>query len=120
MIDMGMPRNRAPRDGAEIKKHASLLFHLVIAVFQMLHSGLNLNPAVSFTPAAKATTRGHPWKMSKPQAVTRIRRNAFAVRAINKWNALPSHVVTSSMVNQFKARLNSHWTHLQYTIPHQD
>ena len=92
----------------------------MIAVFQILHSGLDLDPAVFFTPAAKATTRGHPWKMSKPQAVTRIRRNAFAVRVVNDWNALPSHVVTSQTVNQFKARLDSHWTHLQYTIPHQD
>ena len=67
----------------------------MIAVFQMLHSGLDLDPAVLFTPAAKATTRGHPWKMDKPQAITRVRRNAFAVRVINDWNALPSHVVSS-------------------------
>ena len=92
----------------------------MIAVFQMLHSGLDLDPAVFFTPAAKATTRGHPWKMDKPQAITRVRRNAFTVRVINDWNALPSHVVSSSTVNQFKARLDSHWTHLQYTTPHQD
>ena len=135
----------------------------MIFLFQMLHSGLDLDPAVFFTPAAKATTRGHffcfvcikaehifhlhwpgceflryvwgpeaggtahlqsqgegPWKMNKPQAITRIRRNAFAVRVVNDWNALPSRVVTSSTVNQFKARLDSHWAHLQYTIPHQD
>ena len=92
----------------------------MIFLFQMLHSELNLDPAVFFTPTVKATTRGHPWKMNKPQAITRIRRNAFAVRVVNDWNTLPSRVVTSSTVNQFKGRLDSHWANLQHTIPHQD
>ena len=41
-------------------------------------------------------------------------------RVVNDWNALPSHMVSALTVNQFKARLDSHWVLLQYTIPYQD
>ena len=33
----------------------------------------------------------------------------LTVRAINDWNAIPIHVVSASTVNQFKARLDTHW-----------
>ena len=92
----------------------------MITVFQLLHSGIDLDPAAFFTPASVTTTRGHAWKLSKPQAITRVRRNAFSVRVVNDWNALPSHVVSAETVNQFKARLDAHWAQLQYTIPYQD
>ena len=92
----------------------------MIAVYQVLHSGVDLDPQTFFTLSAGSTTRGHPWKICKPQAATRIRRNAFSVRVVNDWNALPLHVVTATSVNMFKARLDAHWKHFQYTIPHQD
>ena len=91
----------------------------MITVFQLLHGGVDLDPALFFT-LSSTSTRGHQWKISKPEAVTRIRRNSFAVRVVNDWNALPNHVVSAATVNQFKARLDSHWAHLQYTVPHQD
>ena len=92
----------------------------MIAVYQMLHSGVDMDHTTFFKVSAESTTRGHPWKINKPQALTRIRRNTFSVRVVNDWNALPLHVVSASTVNIFKARLDSHWAHLQYTIPYQD
>ena len=92
----------------------------MIAVYQMLHSGVDMDHTTFFKVSAESTTRGHPWKINKPQALTRIRRNTFSVRVVNDWNALPLHVVSASTVNMFKARLDSHWAHLQYTIPYQD
>ena len=86
----------------------------------LLHSVVDLDPAVFFAPATYPFTRGHPWKLAKPLATSRPRRNSFAARIINDWNALPYHVVSSATVNQFKARLDRHWTELQYAIPYQD
>ena len=91
-----------------------------ITVFQLLHGEVDLDPALFFKLSSTTSTRGHQWKISKPEAVAQIRRNFFAVRVINNWNALPNKVVPAVTVNQLKARLNSHWAHLQYTVPYQD
>ena len=82
--------------------------------------GVDLEPDRFFSPALMRTTRGHPWKLNKPRASSRIRRNMFSVRVVNDWNALPLRVVASTTVNQFKSRLDSHWAQLAFTIPHQD
>ena len=92
----------------------------MIAVFQLLHGGMDLDPDVFLNTAVARNTRGHPWRLVKPRAVSRIRRNAFSVRVVNDWNSLPSAVVTSASLNQFKNRLDTHWAHIAHTIPHTD
>ena len=89
-------------------------------VYQILHSGVDLDPDEFFSLAVTSVTRGHPWKLIKPQAQSRVRRNAFCVRVVNSWNGLPHNVVTATSLNQFKSRLDSHWTQHMYTIPNQD
>ena len=89
----------------------------MIMVYQILHSGVDLDPEVFFSPASTSSTRGHLWKLQKPQAQTRIRRNAFCVRVVNHWNSLPLHVVAAASVNQFKSKLDAHWTQHIYSIP---
>ena len=91
----------------------------MITVFQLLHGGVDLDNTLSFT-LSSTSTRGHQWKIRKPEAVTQIRRNSFTVRVVNDWNALPNNVVSAATVNQFKAILDSHWAHLQYTVPYRD
>ena len=78
------------------------------------------DPDIFFSPAVTTNTRGHPWKLYKPRANTRPRRQMFSVRVVNEWNALPFVVVSSETVSQFKARLDSHWAHLTYITTHQD
>ena len=92
----------------------------VIAVFQLLHGGYDVDPGKFFRPTVVETTRGHAWKLQKPQAASRIRRNFFSVRVINEWNSLPCDVVASSTVNQFKAQLDVHWKHCNTVIPAED
>jgi len=92
----------------------------MITVFQLFHEGIDMDPAVFFQLAPASTTRGHPWKLLKPHAATRARRNSFGVRAINDWNQLPPRVVAAETVNQFKARLDQHWAHLKYDVPIED
>ena len=92
----------------------------MIAIYQLLHGKLDLDPHIFFDEAFARDTRGHPWKLAKPRAITRIRRNAFSVRVINDWNSLPPAVVNADTLNQFKNRLDSHWAHIAHTIPHAD
>ncbi|XP_043199360.1 uncharacterized protein LOC122369049, partial [Amphibalanus amphitrite] len=63
----------------------------MIAVYQLLRGGLDMDPRNFFEMAADRTpaTRGHQWRLAKPRAVSRIRRNAFSIRVINDWNSLP-------------------------------
>ncbi|KAF0306369.1 hypothetical protein FJT64_022074 [Amphibalanus amphitrite] len=57
--------------------------------------------AADRTPA----TRGHQWRLAKPRAVSRIRRNAFSIRVINDWNSLPSAaMVPPSRLSQLFVR----------------
>ena len=92
----------------------------MIMVFKIIHGRVDLDPDAFFTRASMQVTRGHPWKLAKPRASSRIRRNAFGVRSINDWNGLPLEVVGSETLAQFKSRLDAHWSHLQYSIPAQD
>jgi len=92
----------------------------MITIFQLFHSGIDMDPAVFFQLAPAAATRGHPWKLLKPHAATRARRNSFAVRVVNDWNSLPLRIVAAENVNQFKARLDKHWAHCVYDVPLED
>ena len=89
----------------------------MIVTYQLLNGGLDIEPDQFFSLAGTTTTRGHLLKLKKPQAASRVRRNTLAVRAINDWNSLPSHVVLSSSTNQFKSLLDKHWSDLAYDIP---
>ena len=83
----------------------------MITVYQELRRGVDIDAARFFTTATASTTRSHQLKLLKPRAVSRVRRNAFSVRVVNEWNALPSSVIDAPSVNTFKARLYKHWAH---------
>ena len=89
----------------------------MIALCQVLHGKLDLNPEAFFSRPIARDTRGHQWRLVKPQAATRVRRNTFSVRVVNDWNCIPPSVVGADSVNQFKSRLDTHWAHLQYIPP---
>ena len=89
----------------------------MIMVYRLLHGEVDVAPDIFFAPAALRTTRGHPWKLEKPRAVSRPRRNVFSVRVVNDWNALPAWVVSAETLNIFKSRLDSHWLQFAYAIP---
>lgn len=91
----------------------------MIRVYQVLHSQLELSANI-LERERTHRTRGHPLKLVKPTAISRIRRNSFAVRVINDWNSLPTNVVTAPSTGSFKARLDSHWTDLKFVIPDTD
>ena len=89
----------------------------MIAVYQVLHGGMDVPPDLLPTRNDSGRTRGHPWKLDKPRATTLTRRNSFSVRTINDWNALPASVVSAESLNAFKARLDRHWANKMYDTP---
>ena len=88
----------------------------MITLYQLMHGGVDLDSERFVSSAAGDRTRGHAWKLKKPRAESRVRRCALGVRAINDWNLLPSPVVAATTLNMFKSRLDSHWSHLKYTV----
>ena len=91
----------------------------MILTYQIFHGGIDVHPS-EFLTLAKGATRGHPYKLVKPAATTRVRRHAFAVRVVNDWNSLPSHVVCAPSLNAFKARLDKHWVQSMFFLPDSD
>ena len=65
----------------------------MIAVYNVLHGRLDLNPEELINRTTRREAKEHYWRLMKSHAVTLVRRNAFSVSAINDWNSLPSSVV---------------------------
>lgn len=89
----------------------------MIAVYQMLHGGMDISPEAFLSRNTSQLTRGHGWKLHKPRAKSFVRRNAFSFRVVNDWNSLPAEVVSADSVNQFKARLDRYWAGFTYLTP---
>ena len=64
-------------------------------------------------------TRGHSLKLRKAHTRTKIRKNFFSQRIVNKWNALPPRSMESKTVNEFKGYLQRLYAHTQPQTPTQ-
>ena len=53
-------------------------------------------------------TRGHSYKLARPHLHHVRATNFFTYRVIETWNSLPSEVINSNSVNQFKNNLDKH------------
>lgn len=80
----------------------------VLQVFRIIHQ-IDKIPFDNFFKLNQNNTRGHPWKLEKPRAKTKIRQNTFSNRVINDWNNLPAEVVCSETINSFKNGLEKAW-----------
>ena len=88
----------------------------MIQAYQMFRGGVDMDPSDFFSLPSESITRGHPYKISKPSAICRVRRSAFATRIVDDWNGLPTEVACSPNVSTFKAHLDAHWALLRYQI----
>ena len=59
-----------------------------------------------FTRNSNTRTRGHNFKLETKKHKTNIGKNLIANRIVRTWNKLPSEVVNSKSMNQFKNRLD--------------
>lgn len=89
----------------------------MVKVFRLLHGLIDQSSSQFFQLDRGSRTRGHPWKLVKPNALSRPRRTFFGVRIVNDWNALPLSVVSASTLDQFKAKLDRHWASNMYDVP---
>ena len=69
-----------------------------------------LYPAMYYRPSSTEYTRGHRHKVLEESVRYDIRKCYFTERIVNMWNSLPDAVVNSSTINQFKNRLDRHWS----------
>ena len=95
---MGLPTLEYRRDRAD-----------VVQVYKLVHE-IDKTSSHLLTRSQYTNTRGHRYKLYKPNARTNLRINVFGNRVIDKWNGLPEAVVEAPSLNSFKARLNRHWT----------
>ena len=89
----------------------------MITMYNITHGHVGLDKGNFFGEPHNARTRGHPLKVAKPQASSRMRANHFSCRVVNDWNGLPADVVCAPSVNSFKERLDKHWTDKMYEAP---
>ena len=81
----------------------------MITCYKIMNGKVNIG-LNNFFLLNKRNTRVHNLKILKNRrAIKQVRQQSFSVRTINEWNGLPSSVVHSEMVNQFKNKLDAHW-----------
>lgn len=80
----------------------------VIETFKLLH-GYEDIPFSRFFKLSNRNLRGHSLKLAKPDHWrSNLKGHWFAIRVIDKWNALPESVVTAPTIATFKARYDRH------------
>ena len=79
----------------------------LIEVYKMTTGLYDLTAIPAFEKVTdNGYTRGHCYKMRRPQSRTNIGQNRFTSRVVSDWNALPDEVVESPTINTFKNRLD--------------
>ncbi|KAK3098476.1 hypothetical protein FSP39_019799 [Pinctada imbricata] len=81
----------------------------MVETFRIIHDIDNINDRENIFPFSKTQTRGHEFKLAKNYCRTNVRKFSFSQRIVDRWNKLPTSVVTCKSVNSFKNQLNIHW-----------
>ena len=77
----------------------------MIEVYKLLNSLTNVdyNQFFQLVPPGPHNTRGHNYKLLRPQVRTERRNKIFSVCVVKLWNRLPDVVVNSPNLNIFKS-----------------
>ena len=71
---------------------------------------------IFFTYTDNDHLRGHNLKLSKPPANKSSRLNSFALMNIHVWNSLPSEILNSKTVVEFKTKLDKLWSDIRFDL----
>ena len=77
----------------------------LVEVFKIITGQSSVPASTFFDFNSDTRMRGHSLKLLKHHSVENIRSHFFSERVINRWNRLPSDVVTVKSINSFKAGL---------------
>jgi hypothetical protein len=89
----------------------------MIQVYKILSGIDRIDPVEVFEFLKTDISRGHTRKLYKSKFGSELRRNTFSCRVVDDWNSLPEDIVMANTVNQFKNRLDKHWSSLRYVQP---
>ena len=88
----------------------------IIQVFKIIHEIDDIDMSRFFTFTDNSQLRGHNLKLNKPRVNKSIRLNSFAMRTIPVWNNLPSEIVNSKTVLEFKTKIDKLWKNARYDL----
>ena len=74
--------------------------------YKILFGLISRDTADLFEVRQATATRGHPYKLFKPQRTINARSSFFTQRIINVWNDLPVNTINFSSLNCFRNSLN--------------
>jgi hypothetical protein len=77
----------------------------LITMFKILNNYINIDFNDFFHISGNVNTRGHRFKLVKPQCRNNVFLFSFACRRIDVWNSLPDHLVNSESIGCFKNSL---------------
>ena len=88
----------------------------IIQVFKIIHKIDDIDMSKFFTFTDNSQLRGHNLRLNKPRVNKSIRLNSFAMRTIPVWNNLPSEIVNSKTVLEFKTKIDKLWKNARYDL----
>ena len=89
----------------------------MLFMYELAHGHLGITKEELFQDPPLISTRGHRFKVAKPRADSRMRRNHFDVRVVTYWNSLPHDVVEAPSLKSCTNRLDKHWATFMHQIP---
>ena len=78
----------------------------LVKVWRAFHCDTDVGIADLFQLHGVSSTRGHSFKLVVQRCRTEVRRRSFALRVVQKWNALPPRVAEAQSINCFKSYLD--------------
>ena len=81
----------------------------LIQTYKILTGKDKLERDFFFKLANNTVTRGHNLKLKKSNCRLDIRKYSFSYRVVDEWNRLPSEIVNSKNLDQFKQRIDEYY-----------
>ena len=75
----------------------------LVLCYKMLHGLVDLKCSEFFMLSDCIHTRGHNYKLFKPQCSLDVRKYFFANRVVDSWNNLPSYIVSAPVFRHLKS-----------------
>ena len=87
----------------------------MITLFNLINNMHDLNSSDFITPSiTNHNTRGHNFKLHKPQMRIDIRKFSFTRRIVTDWNNLPNYVVNANSTDDFKKLFDNFNCNIMY------